>query len=57
MAKKDKITSQISVVKRTTLGEDINHLEAKAREQQRFKELMNHNIKSMIKTALSEKSK
>ncbi|XP_020290954.1 protein maelstrom homolog isoform X2 [Pseudomyrmex gracilis] len=56
MAKKDKITSQISVVKRTTLGEDINHLEAKAREQQRFKELMNHNIKSMIKTALSEKN-
>lgn len=57
MAKNDKIASQISLKKRTTFGEDINHLDAKQREQEQFKEHMNNNIKSIIKRALSENSK
>lgn len=57
MAKQDKIASQISKVKRTTYGEDIEMLKAKEREEERFKECMNKHIESLVNKALSEGSK
>lgn len=53
MAKRDKIQSQATMEKKTTLGESIKMLEEREREEQKLIKDMQENIKFTVDMAVN----